>query len=177
MSRTTWHNIHSMEVPDTGSLKAITRMFNECDLPAIRKLICDTIDHSYSDAYPASAISFFKEYHQECNILDDSRKGLTLVVEIDGHIVATGTLLSNEIKRMFVSPNMQGMGLGRAIMDVLLKRAKEKGLERVFLDSSIVSNGFYSKMKFQTLSESYIPLDDGNHLDYTRMFLVLKGER
>jgi len=157
-----------------GSLRAITRTFEKGDLAAIRKLICDTIDHSYTGAYPASAISFFKEYHKVNSILDDSRKGLTIVIEIDGRIVATGTLLGDEIKRMFVSPGMQGKGLGRGLMDVLLQRAREKGLQRIFLDSSVVSHGFYKEYGFQQVREDYIVLDDGSHLDYARMTMALQ---
>ncbi len=158
----------------TGSLKTTTRAFEEGDLATIRNLICDTIDRSYTGAYPASAISFFKDYHKESSILDDSRKGLTLVVEIDGSITATGTLLGDEIKRMFVSPDMQGKGLGRFLMDELLHIARQKGLQRIFLDSSVVSIGFYRKYGMQQVSENFIPLDDDSRLDYSRMTMALK---
>ncbi|MHC1679820.1 MAG: GNAT family N-acetyltransferase [Methanomassiliicoccales archaeon] len=156
------------------SSKAVTRRFEDFDLAAVSKLICDAIDHSYIGAYTTQAIYFFKDYHKTGNILDDSRRGLTIVIEIDGRIVATGTLLGDEIKRMFVSPDMQGMGLGRDMMGVLLQRAREKGLSRIFLDSSVVSNGFYLKCGLQQISENFILLDDGSHLDYARMTLTLK---
>ena len=89
--------------------------------------------------------------------------------------MATGTLLGNEIKRMFVSPRMQGRGLGRELMAILLQRARELGLDKVFLDSSTVSYGFYRKLGFQPLKEDFIALDDGGRLDYVRMVLDKTG--
>ena len=157
-----------------GISKVRMRKFVDDDLAAVRNLICETIDFSYSGAYSPKAVSFFKSYHQESNILDDSRKGHTIVTESGDRILATGTLLGNEIKRVFVIPVMQGHGLGRDIVALLLQRARDNGLEKTFLDSSVVSIGFYKNLGYRPVNEDFILLDDGSHLDYTRMILVLE---
>ena len=51
------------------------RKFRLSDLNTVRKLIHKTIDVCYSDVYNAEAIKYFKDYHNNKNILKAAKEG------------------------------------------------------------------------------------------------------
>ncbi len=149
------------------------RTFHETDLHSLCRMICDTIDISYSDAYPARAIQFFKEYHSEERIMERSKRGEILIVESGGSIVATGALTANEIQAVFVRPDNQGQGYGKLIISELESRAKVKGLSEVVLSISLPSRKFYESLEYEVLNECSLDVGDGQHLDYWKGRKVL----
>ncbi len=65
---------------------------------------------------------------------------LLLAVE-DGQAVGVGCLKrlrpdTAEVKRMYVRPDARGRGVGRLLLDRLVRAAREAGYQRVLLDSS-----------------------------------------
>ncbi|OPY34473.1 MAG: putative acyltransferase [Methanomassiliicoccales archaeon PtaU1.Bin124] len=91
-----------------------------------------------------------------------------LVAEVDGALVATGTLAGSEIKRVFVDPSHQGEGWGRTIMAHLEKEAKRIGLSTVELDASIPAKPFYDHLAYETVAEQERALRSDS-LRYYRM--------
>jgi GNAT superfamily N-acetyltransferase len=129
-------------------------------------MIQDTIDVSYSGAYPHRAVQFFKEYHSEKRIMERSQAGEILVIERDGSIVATGALVGNEIVAVFVKPEDHRQGYGKRIMSELESRAKVKGFSEVILSVSLPSRKFYENLEYEVLSERSLDVGEGQHLDY-----------
>ena len=132
------------------------RDFRSTDLEAVRNLICRTIDISYPVAYSTEAIHFFKAFHSDERILDDAREGYTVVLELDGRIVATGTLTGSHVYRVFVEPT--------------------SGIDAVQLDASLVSRPFYETLGYQILRNAFIEVANGKTLDFHEMEKVLKEE-
>jgi hypothetical protein len=62
---------------------SMVRLFHETDLTPLHRMICDTIEASYSGVYPPRAVEFFKEYHMEKRIAERSVVGEILVLEED----------------------------------------------------------------------------------------------
>ena len=58
-------------------------------------------------------------------------KDFIVVLEVDGDIVGTGTLEEEYITRVFVNPQFQGQGWGKAIMNELEAIAEERGMNMV----------------------------------------------
>lgn len=94
--------------------------------------------------------------------------GEFLVGEVDGEIVAMGGLMrederSAKVRRMRVHPEHQRQGYGQAIMDALLARAKELGIERLWLDTTrrqLPAQRFYLKNGFRQIgSDRYGPFE------------------
>lgn len=96
-------------------------------------------DTSYSDVYPPRAVEFFKDYHSEKRIEERSVAGEILVMAEHDSILATGSLVGNEISGVFVYPVCQRQGYGKAIMSELERRAKAKGLSEISLSVSLPS--------------------------------------
>ena len=142
------------------------RLFRNPDLNSLQSMIYATIDVSYSSVYPVRVVQFFKEYHSEDRIYERSRKGEIVIIERASSIVATGSLVENEILAVFVSPDMQRQGYGKRIMSDLENRAKAQGISEVVLSVSLPSKKFYEKLEYEILSERSIDVGEGQHLNY-----------
>ena len=142
------------------------RLFRETDLTPLHRMICDTIDASYSGVYPPRAVEFFKEYHSEKKIAERSVEGEILVVEENDSILATGSLVGAEIAGVFVHPAHQRRGYGKALMLELERRAKEKGLLEVSLSVSLPSRKFYEHLGYSIIAETALDVGEDQHLNY-----------
>jgi len=144
----------------------VIRLFHETDLEPLHEMICHTLCISYSGIYPARAVQFFKEHHSKKRIAERSAMGLVLIIERDGAILATGTLMENEIIAVFVYPNHQRQGYGRAIMTELEGRARTRGFSEVVLSISLPSRKFYEDLGYEVLAECALDVGEGQYLNY-----------
>ena len=151
----------------------LTRNFVETDLDAVKALVDRTIDVSYAGVYPPAAIAFFKEYHHRECILADAQRGYTLVIEQDGALRATGTLLGTNVRRMFVDPAMQGHGMGQALLTSLEQYARHHGLTTLDLSGSLPARDFYLHHGYRIDREEALVLPDGEMLRFYAMSKTL----
>ncbi|MHC4060504.1 MAG: GNAT family N-acetyltransferase [Planctomycetota bacterium] len=151
------------------------RKFKSSDLAAVKKLIYATIDVCYTGVYPTEAVEFFKDWHCEENILKGAREGHAIVLEKGERIIGTGTLMNDEIVRVFVEPRWQGQGYGKTIMRRLEEQAMSLGLSIIKLDASLPSKRFYDALAYRTLEKTSLQLDNSGRLDYYKMEKSLAG--
>ena len=146
----------------------LIRQFNITDLHGLHRMICETIDASYSQIYPPRAVSFFKEHHSEGKITERSAVGeiLVLTSERDGSIMATGALIGSEIIGVFVCPNYQRQSYGKAIMTHLEQIAMDKGISKLSLSISLPSRQFYERLGYKVLAERFLDVGGGEFLKY-----------
>ena len=154
-------------------LNILVRRFKPSDRDIVKGLIQKTIDACYSDVYCKEAIQFFKEWHCEDRILSEAKKGYTVVLEKNRQIIATGTIVGDEIRRVFVQPAFQRQGFGKIIIHKLEAKAATLGITVVKLDASIPSKKFYDSLGYQTLEETFIPVENGRRLDFYKMGKIL----
>ena len=145
------------------------REFRETDLLAVRSLVQRTIAVCYPGHYCMEAVRFFANYHNEQAILQDTRDGCTLVLDEAGRILGTGTLVGEEIKRVFVEPDLQTHGLGRLIMRHLEERAALAGIEMIRLDASLPAKRFYDGLGYTVVEKAFLQVENGQSLDFFRM--------
>ena len=149
------------------------REFTPTDLGAVKELIYDTIDVCYSDVYPKEAVQFFKDWHGDENILKGANEGHTVILEKDNQIIGTGTLLGDEILRVFVDPAFQKRGFGKLIMQKLEEKALSAGIDIVKLDASLPSKKFYDSLAYVTLEKTFLEVENNERLDYYKMEKLL----
>jgi GNAT superfamily N-acetyltransferase len=142
------------------------RRFAQSDLSALRRLIHDTIDGSYTNVYPPRAVLFFKNFHSDEKILQRDRDGAVLLVEDKATLVGTGSILGNEILGVFVPPHLQGHGYGKAVMRELEQRARESGYRDAVLSVSLPSRRFYEGLGYDITADRSIDVGEGQRLDY-----------
>jgi GNAT superfamily N-acetyltransferase len=144
-------------------------IFNTKDIDELYNFIVDTIKISYYGYYPEEAINHFIEYSNKIDILDDAQNNNVIVVKSANKIIATGTLKYTHIKRVFVSPNYQGQGLGKLIMQNLEDKAKENNLKLVELHSSLFAKVFYDSLNYKMFKIGNVKVENGELLYYQRM--------
>jgi GNAT superfamily N-acetyltransferase len=152
------------------------RKFKSSDLDTVRGLIQNTIDVCYSDVYSKEAVRFFKDWHCDENVLKDAKEGYTIVLERDSRIIGTGTIVGDEIKRVFVEPAFQKHGFGNILMQKLEEKALSAGVGVIKLDASLSSKRFYDSLGYVTLEETFLEVENGKKLDYHKMEKSLKKE-
>lgn len=89
-----------------------------------------------------------------------------------GQTIACGRLLDGpggeaRIGRMAVHRVMRGSGLGRDILDALMKVARERGDKAVLLHAQCSAQGFYERLGFATRGERYAEAGI-DHIDMVR---------
>jgi len=149
------------------------REFQSTDVAALKSLIHRTIARCYPGQYCAEAIRFFMNYHSDEAIRRDAREGCTVVLERAGRIVGTGTLVGDEIKRVFVDPAAQRLGAGRRIMQYLEDKARSSQVPTIKLDASLPSKAFYDKLGYATMEKAFLPVENGRRLDFFKMQKIL----
>lgn len=142
------------------------RAFEEADVAALRRLICETIDVSYAPVYPPKALDFFKAFHAEEKVRERAQRGTVLVAEANGAPIATGSLLEGEIFAVFVHPDRQGVGLGKALMERLEGDARIAGVTESVLSVSLPSKRFYEGLGYEIVEERSRDLGEGQCLNF-----------
>jgi N-acetylglutamate synthase-like GNAT family acetyltransferase len=130
------------------------------------RLISETIAISYAEVYPPRAVQFLKNFHSEKRIADRSKTGTTLVVEEDGELVATGSLVHGEILAVFVHPRLQKGGRGKALMKALENEACASRVTEIGLSISLPSRRFYERLGYEVVEEKSIDVGEGQRLDF-----------
>jgi len=139
------------------------------DLGAVKSLIDETIDASYSD-YPEGFKEHIRDdHHSRERILDEARRGYTIVLEYEGRLIGTGTLLGYVIQGVFVHPLYQRKGFGRQIMRKLEERALSKGTTTLVLQSTPISKRFYDSLGYVTLQEATFTIGTSRNFRYYKM--------
>ena len=149
--------------------KVKIREYRSSDLADVNGLISRTIDKCYSKVYCAEAIKFFKDWHCCTKILKNAEEGKTLILERDSRLVGTGTIVGDEIVRVFVDPVYQKHGFGKLIMCKLEEMAVSNDIDLVKLDASLPSKKFYDLLGYVTLEHTFLEVENNKRLDYYKM--------
>ena len=145
------------------------RRFNPNDLDAVVHLVHLTMDVSYGETYCEEAREAFKGFASSDRILDEAEEGLTVVAEQAGRIVGTAARVGCEISRTYVHPDLQGHGVGKALMDSLEMDAAEHGISELHLHSSLNAEPFYLALGYEITETGSYPVANGQELPYFRM--------
>jgi len=113
-----------------------------------------SVEISNAPDYPPSIIDYQLHTHYTMDwITDKMRSSYFIVALIGDEVVGTGSLDGDEIKAVFVDPDHQRRGIGRAMMEELERYGKSKGLQEIKLNSSITGFEFYKKLHYRLVKE------------------------
>jgi putative acetyltransferase len=70
----------------------------------------------------------------------------------DGRILGTISLGGGKLHSLFVDPVVQGQGIGRTLVAHLEAHARQQGLTRLWLSSSITAGPFYAKLGYHAFA-------------------------
>lgn len=152
----------------------LVRKFKLSDLESVKNLINRTIDVCYNGFYCREVMDYFDMFHWDGNILKVARDGYIVVVETEGKIVGTGSVMGDVILRVFVDPAYHKQGLGRMIMNELEMHAAANGVKVVQLRALANARKFYEALGYLTVAKGLVEVDNGRLLEYYKMTKRLK---
>ncbi|CAN5894218.1 hypothetical protein BH23ACT2_BH23ACT2_29330 [soil metagenome] len=108
------------------------RDFRPSDQRGLRRLILEGLRDRWGEAFDASVNPDLSDF--VANHLDRSAE--IVVIESNGEIIATGTLINNDgttgqIVRMSVSAAHRRQGLARRVVEELVRRARRRSMSEV----------------------------------------------
>ena len=118
------------------------------DLANLSALIQNTLLVSNSADYELQTIANLQRGFTVRAIRALARRRRIFVYVRDGKLAGTISLEGNRIHALFVAPDMQGLGIGRALMMFAESVAREKGGGELVLAASLTAAGFYRRMGF-----------------------------
>jgi GNAT superfamily N-acetyltransferase len=84
----------------------------------------------------------------------ESGQNLILVAECEGVIAGVGLLANDRnIRLCYVEPSLQGLGVGRALLQALEAAARERGFDAIELTSTHGARSFYERAGFEKSGE------------------------
>lgn len=135
----------------------------------VRFITRQTIREIYPHYYPEGAVAFFLAHHSDPNILRDIQAGCVfLLLDQMERAVGTVTIRESGIYRLFVLPECQGMGYGRALLDFAEKRILGQYRE-ISLDASLPAKPIYRKRGYAETEFHSIRTENGDFLCYDVM--------
>jgi predicted GNAT family N-acyltransferase len=68
-----------------------------------------------------------------------------------------------QLRYMAVKEGTQGLGVGKKLIEFAQEKAKQKGTEKITLQSREIAVGFYEKCGFKVIEKSYLMWDEIQH--------------
>ena len=140
------------------------------DFNRVREITQTTIKQVYPMYYPAGAVDFFLKHHSDEHIREDISVGKVYILKDADAVVGTVTISEDSINRLFVLPEYQHKGYGRALLDF----AEKKGLEsfdHVQIDASFPAKRIYKLRGYKEIEYNIIETENGDYLCYDVMEL------
>ena len=132
----------------------LLRPYRTGDGRRVVQLIGETIDACYRGIYPPEVIAYFHTHHGLRRVAKRARMGHSVVVEAGPELVATGSLEGEYIGGVFVRPDGQRRGVGRAVMAALEEQARATGVREVWLNVSLPARGFYEALGYGDFTDA-----------------------
>lgn len=146
----------------------ITRAI-EGDECIVYNILYTKITEVYPKYYPEDVVTFFINHHSLNNIKSALNKEIILIIKNGEKHIGTGSILANEIRRMFILPNFQGKGYGTLLLSTLETIIKNNGYTYILLDSSLSAYSLYEKNGYSSIHYRKIVTPKGQFLCYNQM--------
>lgn len=143
------------------------------DSADVGRITTETINAVYPHYYPEGAVKFFLEHHSSEHIAKDIEEGnVWLLLTDEGVPAGTVTVNGCEINRLFVLPEYQGKGYGKALLDHAEKLIAAE-YQVIKLSASFPAKNIYLKRGYISTGFFIIDTENGDKLCYDYMEKVL----
>ncbi len=141
---------------------------HESDFDTVRVITQTTIRQIYPRYYPAGAVNFFSNHHSDAHICEDIGAGQVYILNDGGVSVGTVTIVEDNINRLFILPEYQHKGYGKALLDFAEGKILES-YDHVQIDASFPAKRIYLMRGYQEIEYHMIETENGDYLCFDIM--------
>ena len=123
------------------------------DASAISAVIIQSLQQTNAADYSAALIARVEQSFTPERIVALLEQRQVLVALLDQQLVGTASLQGNVVRSVFVTPVLQGIGVGRALMFAIEDLARQAGQTLLRVPSSITAEAFYARLGYAKLRE------------------------
>lgn len=126
----------------------------ETDAPAISRVIVQALRTSNSQDYSPAVIARVEQsFSPEALLGLMARRQVVVVAQLGGQVVGTASLEGDVVRTVFVAPDRQGLGIGRALMLHVEELAGAAGVQALRVPSSLTAQAFYARLGYAVVRE------------------------
>ena len=125
------------------------------DAEGISRVIISSLRETNAKDYPEAVIARLAQNFSPAAVLDLLDRRLVFVAAAGNEIVGTASLDGRVVRTVFVKPECQSKGIGRALMAQVVQVAIERGVAVLAVRSSVTAEAFYAKLGFNAVRDSY----------------------
>jgi len=151
--------------------ETIIRRADETDLPVIRRLAHDIWPEVYEPIIGAEQVQYMLDlFYDEAALLQQFSQGqVFLLGSRNAEAIAYASYLPDvgsgvyKVAKLYVSPSLQGKGIGRKMLDAIALEVLRKGAVALRLNVNRYNPAFsfYKKYGFVVVAEEDIPIGEG----------------
>jgi N-acetylglutamate synthase-like GNAT family acetyltransferase len=130
------------------------------DVPVLSDLIRRTVRQSNASDYPAEVVELISANYASDKVAQRLNERDVFVCLEGQRIVGTIGLGGNQLRSLFVEPDLQGKGVGVRLVAHLEAHARKAGVAELLLSSSITARGFYERLGYRLIR--FDERDDGS---------------
>ncbi|MFK7050360.1 MULTISPECIES: GNAT family N-acetyltransferase [Flavobacterium] len=144
------------------------------EISVIKKLAYTIWPDTYKEILSVEQIEYMLNlfYNEEALLKQMKKQNFLLLEEKDQFIGFASYEINSKIKKtklhkIYILPNLQGRGLGRFLLNEIIKRAQEANNLHLFLNVNKYNNAlhFYKKIGFQVIADEVIPIGNNYVMD------------
>ncbi|MBD9504096.1 GNAT family N-acetyltransferase [Pseudomonas sp. PDM17] len=134
-------------------MDVLIRQAHNGDAKAISQVIVAAVRESNGQDYPASVIESVVANFTPERVIELLQQRLVFVALLDDEIVGTGALDGHTVRSLFIAPQQQRKGIGKALMRRVEKTSLQRGIEVLLVPSSLTAESFYARLGYRLLRE------------------------
>ncbi|MGV4797440.1 N-acetyltransferase family protein [Rhizobium sp. F40D2] len=125
------------------------------DAAAISEVILSALRESNAKDYSADIIKRVEESFSADAVQSLMGKRTMFVATPGVRILGTASLEGGSVRTVFVAPSAQGIGVGRRLMEEVVRTAREANIRVLTVPSSVTAEQFYANLGFIAVRDSY----------------------
>lgn len=118
------------------------------DAEGISRAIISALRKTNARDYSAAVIARVEGSFSPAAILDFLKRRTVFVAVVEDSIVGTASLEGEVVRTVFILPEYQGRGIGRALMARVERAAITSNVAILAVPSSVTAEPFYAKLGF-----------------------------
>jgi N-acetylglutamate synthase-like GNAT family acetyltransferase len=135
-------------------MKTMIRRALQGDAGDISAIISRALRETNAKDYTNEVIERIERTFSPFAMIQLINKRTVFVATVNDRIVGAASLDGALVQAVFVSPDLQGEGIGKRLMAQIERTARKGGISVLTVPSSITAESFYAQVGFRAVGES-----------------------